>query len=233
MTPLECEKCRGPELLTVTRVVERGRDRQWQPLGWFDQVQPMSVTICCGCNHAVWYTQATATALVIDGRSERLIGKRRCRDCLTESHLVISSLQETTTRGSPMLVPLAPVAGELHGGQFAVVVCDGCGRAEWYAYDVRLERPLAERGMMAGDCEHCHGAELHVVRPLREENGRPLPVAVVDGRPHGEFEVRWCRECGACEWRAHRIADIVIDGSDVVRTSAAAARVPVAGGPYR
>lgn len=230
MRPIECERCGGAELLTVARVVERGRDG-WHELGRFHELDPMSVVVCCGCSHLVWYVRPTVGVPERNQRSRRVSDERlHCGDCGGTTHLLVAQLEESTTDGHPPFVPLAVMRDNVaeRGGRFAVVVCDGCGRAEWFACDVRLAGKNTN-----GECRRCRAAALRMVQPLREDGGKPLPVAVVDGKPRGELEVTWCDACGACEWRAHRIADILVDGKEVVRTFEARERVPMAGGPYR
>ncbi len=223
-----CESCFGREQWRIARMLEHSSDG-WQALGAPDGLAPMSTAICRSCGHVAWH------ATPAQGRDERLTLSRRivderleCRDCLGRPHLLVAVLFEAADGYS--VAPLAVVRRKVSdaGGRFAVLVCEGCGRAEWFACDVsRFDGESCD-----GSCRRCERPALRRVRPLREENGRLLPVAVVDGKPYGELEVRWCDECGACDWRAHRIDELVPDGENIVRDSADE-RVPVAGGPYR
>jgi hypothetical protein len=224
-----CERCDGNEIWFVPVVKERGYFG-WENLGWADGLDPIGAAICCGCWHVAWRGKPPADLPHLPPPAARRIVDERleCRDCGGRPHFLIAKMHESPMQPADRTTTLSVVRREVwaRAGQFATVVCERCGRLEWFACDVST----FDGNPCDDQCRRCKRAAMRSVRPFREEDGRPLPVTVVLRVGRGEFELRWCDECGACDWRAHGVAKIAAEHKQIVDDRA---RVPVAGGPYR
>jgi predicted nucleic-acid-binding Zn-ribbon protein len=187
------------------------------------------VAICCACWHVAWRAKPPIDHLpALD--APRIVDERlECRDCGGRPHQLIAKMHESPTRPAAATTTTLSVVRRQIGaraGQFATIVCEQCGRLEWFACDVSA----FDGNAFDEPCRRCKSAAMRSVRPFREEDGRPLPVTVELGVGRGELELRWCDECGACDWRAHDVAKLAAKHKQIVD---ARERVPVAGGPYR
>ncbi len=227
-----CERCGSTHLMLVPWMAERARNG-WAGLGATDGLDPMQTLICRACSHVTWYCAPTANVRERRGVSRRLVDERlRCRGCDDAAHLLIATLHELVSHEAPKpVVPLTLLRRELGGesGRFALLVCDGCGRASWFACAVSTFGGEA----CDGACARCAAPAVRRVRPFVEEDGRPMPVALRRLEPVGELELRWCERCGACDWRAHGMDWLDADEVFPVDAAAPPARDPGSGGPYR
>jgi hypothetical protein len=230
--PLTCDNCRGGELWKIARVYERGAPG-WVQLGALDDIAPLATTVCCACKHVGWYARPTAKLREVPRQRQRVVvdASRRCRVCSGTSRLLVAQLHEEgeVTHAFSIDKRRLAVAARDGSGRFALEVCDGCGVADWFACDVAATDGMVE----SGACSRCLTGKTRSLRPVRESGGGTIPVAVIGETPYGEFEVRWCEECGACDWRAHHIDELRPVGEHIVRVEASQERLDLAGGPYR
>ena len=225
MTPLRaCERCDGNELWRVPAVMERGYFG-WEKLGWADGLDPIAADICCACWHVTWRATVQPDLPHLPRFAQRVAGIE-CPECYGHEHAMITAMSERTIDPGTTTIATLHVDSGTAAGHFDVVMCDGCGRLDWLARDV------ANVGSKPDECEchRCGQATVRSLRPFREEGGTPLPVVVGLTGARGEFELRYCSDCGACDWRAHGVAKLAERRKQIVD---ARERVPVAGGPYR
>jgi len=229
--PSPCGKCGGLAFWKVREMQEHAFFRA-SPLGDIDRVAPLETLICTACGYTVWYSgsddlreQPGAVASVVDDRV-------RCADCAGMPHLLVALVHEWPH--NPLLgakaLPVAPVDGVGPRGKFAMLVCSGCGRCEWFAWGFAEHEELGTADREP--CARCSVRERRTVRPLREESGEPLPVVIRRGWEMGEFEVRFCAACGYSEWCAH-VGKLDADGEFVIHIEGERRAAPAAGGPYR
>ncbi len=231
-TPAACIKC-GELARWQVREMQEHAFFQNKPLGELDCVAPLDTIICKACGHTLWYSRANELTERV-GAVRRVVDERvRCADCDGEPHLLVALLHEwpSLPLASSKELAVSPFAGVEQRGRFAMLVCDRCGRCEWFAWGVGEPAKLGS----AEDepCARCRVSACRVVQPFREHGSEELPVAVVDGRPLGEFAVRFCGACGFTEWYARRIERLRADGKYVTHIQGERPAIPAAGGPYR
>jgi hypothetical protein len=234
-----CVHCGGREHWRVEPMLEHAYSATIEklPLGGIDLVAPLGTLICKGCGYTVWYSGAVAGLTEDRGRISRIVNPElSCRDCAGQSHYLVAQVQEWPARDDHFSGAL-PMA-VLHSGtpsrtgKLALLVCGGCGRSDWYAWAVPRADGDSEVAPQA--CRRCRAPAQRVIEKLREHGSTTLPVAWRGDRALGHFELRFCDDCGLCDWFArdlHRLRD---DGAQVrlVKAAARAAR-PAEGGPYR
>jgi predicted nucleic-acid-binding Zn-ribbon protein len=230
-----CTHCGNLSLWNVRQMQDSAFFRS-APLGEIDRVAPLETFICAGCGYTAWYSDADDELEEVPGQVVRVVDERlRCDDCDEEAHFLVAQFHEWAAEPLHGSVPLAVVrTGGWRDpvGQFAFLVCGGCGRSEWYAWGIGADAKLGKSD--AAPCARCGGGERHVVRPLREAGGEPLPVVQRNGAQIGEFEVKFCGACGFSEWYARGIEQLRADGECVLHIQGERqAASPAAGGPYR
>jgi len=230
--PSECKKCGGVAFWKVREMQEHAFF-QTRPLGDLDCIAPLDTIICSECGYTLWYSgskELTERA----GAVRRVVDERvRCADCDGQPHLLVARLHEwpSTPLASATELTVWPFTNLDERGRFAMLVCDRCGRCEWFAWGLGD----SEKVGIAEDeaCVRCRVAARRVVHPFREHGSEALPVAVVGGRSIGEFAVHFCGACGFTEWYARRIERLRADGNQVMHILGERPAVPAAGGPYR
>lgn len=230
--PSACKKCGGLAFWKVREMQEHAFF-QTKPLGDLDCVAPLETIICAACGHTLWYSGSKELA-ERSGAVRRVVDERvRCADCDGQPHLLVALLHEwpSTPLAGTTVLAVWPFTDVEKRGRFAMLVCDRCGRCEWFAWGlgegVNIGTPDDE------PCARCNVSACRVIDPFREDGTEALPVAVVDGRPVGELAMRFCGACGFTEWYARRIKRLRADGNYVMHIQGERPAVPAAGGPYR
>jgi predicted nucleic-acid-binding Zn-ribbon protein len=230
--PAACAKCGGLAFWNVREMQEHAFF-QAKALGEIDCLAPLDTIVCKACGHTVWYSRSTEL-IERPGSVRRVVDERvRCADCDGQPHLLVALLHEwpSVPLGSAKELAVWPFTGVEERGRFAMLVCDQCGRCEWFAWGLGEG---SENGVADPDaCVRCRASACRVVAPFREHGSEALPVALVDGRLLGEFAIHFCGACGYTEWYGRRIEGLHADGKYVMHIEGERPAVPAAGGPYR
>ncbi|HEX6839278.1 MAG TPA: hypothetical protein VF334_22025 [Polyangia bacterium] len=231
-TPAACIKC-GELARWQVREMQEHAFFQNTRLGELDGVAPLDTIICTSCGYTLWYSGSTEL-MERAGAVRRVVDERvRCADCDGQPHLLVALLHEWPSAPLASATELAvwPFMSRERRGRFAMLVCDRCGRCEWFAWG--LGEPSQVGTAEDEPCVRCRVSARRVVQPFREQGSEPLPVAMADGRSIGEFAVHFCGACGFTEWYARRIERLRADGRYVTHIQGERPAVPAAGGPYR
>jgi hypothetical protein len=232
MSQPRCVRCDGGDFWKIRETRERGAGGDWSMLGSIDQVAPLQALVCCRCGLTRFYSAARLNGEVWE-RSQK---EHVCRECAAPRQLLVPQLREWPDKWQGGLsIPLNVVRGKRGDGVgwFCLRICDECGLCDWLARGVGSH----EAGRSdEHSCPECGIFGRRGVDPLREDGGRPLPVALVDDEPVGQFAVRFCDGCGFSEWFARDLDGMRADGERIQFISGrrdVKARPFVAGGPYR
>jgi predicted nucleic-acid-binding Zn-ribbon protein len=236
---LRCVRCDGADFWKIRETRERGAGGDWSMLGSIDQVAPLQALVCVRCGHARFYSAAAIRDKDDPWarQSWAAIHKSHtCRECAGRRQILVPQLREWPAKWQGgRSVPLSVVRGKRGEGVgwFCLRICDDCGLCDWMARGVGSH----EAGRSdEHSCPECGIFGRRGVDPLREDGGRPLPVALVDDAPVGQFAVRFCDGCGFSEWFARELDGMRADGERILFISGARevkTRAFAAGGPYR
>lgn len=234
----QCPKCACTTMWHVRDMQEHASVAPWPlrgdvmtSLGLEDGVAPLDVYICSDCGLTSWYSRVADRILPERGRIRSLIeASLACTDCIGRAHFLVAELREF----DEVVAQRAPL--HVHGGtvgRFAVLICAGCGRCEWFAWGdlgepIFVDKPHA--------CVRCGAHEHRRIPVVKEASGAALPVGMSRDVPVGHFAISVCEGCGVTEWFARDTNKLRADGDRVMRvegTKRARVTMPPAGGPYR
>ena len=224
MRPEKCGSCGKAGLWHVSPMLDYTVFGDTVEAGAPGGIAPLETYVCEPCGYTEWFTQhRVARGTPIRGGRWVAPEEGACPSCKSTALCFIRML-DLDASDKPAPWPQSAIGGEL-----LCVLCADCGRLDWYATKDVGGSPSAR-------CERCgsdtaeSGAVEHAGVGLQR-----YPVARIDGREIGDFQLRVCSGCAHVDWFATGVDRPIADGNcRIERVSVERAdKIGPGGGPYR